>query len=349
MSPAPPVSIVGFAGCTSLGYSLGPTLAAMGAGLNNFTDTGVKNPFGTPVMAASLLDRDLPRIERLRAMTSVALVDLQDLLAAAGIEQAPLMLGVPSDLDDEEEAALRGELARSPIISRETAWFPYGRASAFSALAGALSLVERGTHPFVVVGGIDSLCGPLTVHRLVQFGRTLGPHTEGTIPGEAAVCALLARTDSPVADPASTLVLEAVTQHRSAMAFTQRDRVSGDDLATVFRAFRERGSQRVHRVIAAHSGEGYFGHSFAHAYLREVEVMPEPLEVELIADCVGDVGAAAGTLGLAFAMYRMATQPMSARERALVQRIRHGRTRSRDHRRRADHMGPSRRRCLTAR
>jgi 3-oxoacyl-[acyl-carrier-protein] synthase I len=102
------------------------------------------------------------------------------------------------------------------------------------------------------------------------------------------------------------------------MPFTDRDRVSGDDLATVFRTLREAGAQRVERVIAAHSGEGYFGHSFAHAYLREVEVMPEPLEVELIADCVGDVGAAAGALGLAFARYRMATQPRAPRERALV-------------------------------
>jgi hypothetical protein len=46
--------------------------------------------------------------------------------------------------------------------------------------------------------------------------------------------------------------------------------------------------------------------------------MPEPLDVELIADCVGDVGAASGTLGLAFAMYRMVTDPRSARGRALV-------------------------------
>jgi 3-oxoacyl-[acyl-carrier-protein] synthase-1 len=114
------------------------------------------------------------------------------------------------------------------------------------------------------------------------------------------------------------VVLEAVAQHRSPVPFTQRDRISGDDLATIFRAFRERGSPRVERVIAAHSGEGYFGQSFSHAYLREVEVMPEPLEVELIADCVGDIGAAAGPLGLAFAMYRMATEPRSARERALV-------------------------------
>jgi 3-oxoacyl-[acyl-carrier-protein] synthase-1 len=318
VSPAAPVSIIGFAGCTSLGYSLAPTLAAMGAGLSNFADTGLKTPFGTPVMAASLLDRDFPRIERLRALASIALVDLQELMAAAGIAQAPLMLGVPSDLESDEDSALRDELAQSSRIARETAWFPYGRASTFPALAGAMGLVERGAHPFVVVGGIDSLCGPHTVHRLVQFGRTVGPHTEGTIPGEAAVFALLARANNPATDPASTVVLEAVAQHRSPVPFTQRDRVSGDDLATVFRAFRERGSQRVDRVIAAHSGEGYFGHSFSHAYLREVDVMPEPLDVELIADCVGDVGAAAGTLGLAFATYRMVTQPRTVRERALV-------------------------------
>ena len=316
-SSSTPVSIVGFGGCTSLGYSLGPTLAAMGAGLSNFTDTGLKNPFGTAVMAASLLDRDAPRGERLRDLARVALVDLERLLQSAGVRQAPLLLGVASDLDDQEEAALRRELGGSAAIQADIALYPHGGERIFR-LAGALVLLERGAHRFVVVGGIDSLCGPHTVHRLVQFGRVLGPHTEGTIPGEGAVFALLARTGDPAIEVASAVSLEAVVQHRSSVPFTERDRVSGDDLATVFRALRDRGSQRVERVIAAHSGEGYFGHSFAHAYLREVEVMPEPLELELIADCVGDVGAAAGALGLAFARYRMATQPRSPRERALV-------------------------------
>jgi 3-oxoacyl-[acyl-carrier-protein] synthase-1 len=229
-----------------------------------------------------------------------------------------LIVGVPSDLDHDERSRLNEELVTSRIFRPKTAWFPYGRASTFPALAAAASLLESGAHRFIVVGGIDSLCALHTVHRLVQFGRVLGPHTEGMIPGEAAVFALLARADDPVADPASGVLLEAVAQHRAAVPFTQRDRVSGDDLATVFRAFRERGSERVERVIAAHSGEGYFGRTFLHASLREAEMMPEPLEVDLIADCVGDVGAAAGPLGLAFAMYRMATQPRNTRERALV-------------------------------
>jgi 3-oxoacyl-[acyl-carrier-protein] synthase-1 len=228
------------------------------------------------------------------------------------------MLGVPTDLDDDERAVLLEELGDSSTIQPQAIWFPYGRASTFAALAHASTLIERRAHRSIIVGGIDSLCGPHTVHRLVQFGRVLGPHTEGTIPGEAAVFTLLTAADDSLTDPSNTVRLEAIAHHRSAVPFTQRDRVSADDLAAVFRTLRQQGVARVERVIAAHSGEGYFGQSFAHAYLRELDIMPEPLEVELIADCVGDVGAAAGPLGLAFATYRMATEPRNVGQRALV-------------------------------
>ena len=56
----------------------------MGAGLSNFTDTGLKTPFDAPVMAASLLDPDLPRIDRLTALARIGLVDLQALLTLQG-------------------------------------------------------------------------------------------------------------------------------------------------------------------------------------------------------------------------------------------------------------------------
>ena len=317
MTAGTSVSIVGFAGCTSLGFSMPATLAAMGAGLSNFSDTGLKSSFGTPVAAALLLERDLPRVERLAKLASIGLSDLRELMAAAGVSHAPLMLGLPAKLEDEEAVALRSELQRSATIHPEAAWYPYGRASAFFALTQAAEMIESGAHRFIVVGGIDSLCAVPTVYGLIQAERILGPHTEGTIPGEGAVFALLARTDDAAVDPSSSVILENIAQHRG-QAFTKADRVSADDLATVFRSFRKSGVRRVDRVIAAHSGEGYFGASFSHAYLREVEVMPEPLQVKLIADCVGDVGAAAGPLGLAFGMYLMTTSPSNARGRALI-------------------------------
>jgi 3-oxoacyl-[acyl-carrier-protein] synthase-1 len=242
---------------------------------------------------------------------------VQQLLESVGVAHAPLMLGVAANLDSHESAALEAEVRRRPAIKPEAAWYPYGRASTFVAFAQAAELIARGSHRFIIVGGVDSLCAIPRVSGLVETGRVLGPHTEGTIPGEAAVFTLLARSDDPAVDRATSVLIEGVAQHRG-RSFLDREQVSGEDLAVVFRAFRERGSQRVDRVVAAHSGEGYFGRSFSHAYLREVDVMPEPLQVDLFADCVGDVGAAAGPLGLAFAAYRMVTDPRGPRGRALV-------------------------------
>jgi len=196
--------------------------------------------------------------------------------------------------------------------------FLHGRASTFAALTAAIDFIRTGSDRAVLVAGIDSLCGPAQLRRLVNDRRLLSPLTDGTIPGEAAAFALLARADDAIADPATSVRLHAVALQRAAIPFTKAQVVSGDALAAVFRTFRESGAERVHRVIAAHSGEGYFGRSFAHAYLREVEVMPQPLSVESIADRVGDVGAAAGVLGLAFSVYLMVNDGRDDEARALV-------------------------------
>ena len=72
------------------------------------------------------------------------------------------------------------------------------------------------------------------VGELYQTERVLGPHTEGTIPGEAAVFALLARADDPTIDPSAAVRLEAIAQVR-AVPFSKVDRVSADGLASLHR------------------------------------------------------------------------------------------------------------------
>ena len=74
MTAAAPVSIVGFAACSSVGYSLESSLAAMGAGLSNFTETDVGDEFGQPALAASLVE-GRSRKERLSALVRHALDD----------------------------------------------------------------------------------------------------------------------------------------------------------------------------------------------------------------------------------------------------------------------------------
>lgn len=314
--PNASVSIVGFAGCSSLGYSFESTLAAMGAGLSNFTDTPVPNEFGQPTVAAALLDMDVPRGDRLAALVRHGLEDVDSLAARYDLRNVPLLVGVPSDLRPDEAELVRTVLTEKSSLIGDITWFRQGRASAFAALAEAMTAVGR-SHRFVLVAGLDSLCAASQVYSLVRAGRVLSPLTEGTIPGEAAGFALLARADDPLVDAETSVLLEAVALERSPTPFTEGQVVSGDALTAVFRALRNGGARQVHRVVAAHSGEGYFGRSFAHAYLREVEVMPEPLEVEVIADRVGDVGAAAGILGLAFSVYCMVEDGREGDGRAL--------------------------------
>jgi 3-oxoacyl-[acyl-carrier-protein] synthase I len=305
MTTASSASILGFAGCTSLGYSIESSLAAMGAGLANFSDTNIANELGQPATAASLFEADVPRGERLSTLTRYGFADLQPLLSRYGIRRLPVLVGIPADLSPTEQESVRAILHAHPAVS-EIGWFPYGRASTFAALAGAIDALNGGSQRFILVAGLDSLCAPLQVSTLVRAGRVLSPLTEGAVPGEAAAFALLARTDDPIVDAATSVRIEAVALQRAEAPFTGVQVVSADGLTAAFRTLRKLGVERVHRIIAAHSGEGYFGRSFAHAYLREIEVMPQPLTVELIADRVGDVGAAAGVLGLAFAMYFMA-------------------------------------------
>ena len=311
------VSIAGFAACTSLGYSLESTLSAMGAGLSNFTNTAVPNEFGHPAVAASLIQPHVGRSERLVALFEHALEDLERLLPRERLANVPVLIGVASDLTIDEKATMR-RVVQEHGLHGETAWYPYGRASTFAALAAGMEQIAGGSHPLVLVGGIDSLCAPATVASLVRAGRVLSPYTEGTIPGEAAAFAVLVRSQASVVDPRSSVLLEGVAVNRAATPFTEARVVSAEALTSVFRTLREGGARRVDRIIGAHSGEGYFGRAFAHAYLREVEMMPEPLSVEVIADRVGDVGAAAGILGTAFGVYLMVQDGREQGGRALA-------------------------------
>jgi hypothetical protein len=71
-------------------------------------------------------------------------------------------------------------------------------------------------------------------------------------------------------------------------------------LGQAFRALRERATSAVRAgsVVGFESGELFFTRAFTTGYLRNAELMPEPLEHELIATYVGDTGAAAGGLAL---------------------------------------------------
>lgn len=303
------VAIAGCACCTSVGYALGPSVAAMAAGISNFEQGDVRGALGTAATVARVaaIEPDLPRGQRMAALTRLAAEDLRPLLSALATDAVPMLVALPADVDGAEVGLVEEALDGMAPARRAEPWaYPHGRAGGFAALAAGRKLLQSEDVGLVVVGGVDSLCARPTLLALAQADRLLGPGTEGTIPGEAAGFVVLARGDQPAAALPTAIALADVTLGRAEVPFLQADRVHAGGLAATFGQLREKGAARVDRVIAAHSGEGYFARAFSHAYLRQVELMPEPLDLVLTADRVGDVGAAAPLIGIAFATWLMA-------------------------------------------
>lgn len=303
------ISIAGAACCTSVGYSLGASVAAMAAGITNFAQSDVRGALGTAATVAQVagIEPDLPRGQRMAALARLAAEELRPLLSALVTDAVPMIVALPADVDGEEVRLVEEALDDMAPARRVEPWaYPHGRAGGFAALAAGRKLLQSDDVELVVVGGIDSLCARPTLLALAQADRLLGPGTEGTVPGEAAAFAVLARADHPAAGLPTAIGLRDVALGRAEVPFLTADRVNAGGLAATFGRLREKGAARVDRVIAAHSGEGYFARAFSHAYLRQVELMPEPLDMVLTADRVGDVGAAAPLIGIAFATWFMA-------------------------------------------
>ena len=158
MMPSSSTSIVGFAACTSLGYSLESTLAAVGAGLNNFTTTTVPNEFGHATVTVSLVDPDVPRGERLALLIRHGMDDARALVAPHGLQRVPALGGVPSDLTPDEQRIVVTALRQDSALIGGVVWYRHGRARHFVAMAAAKDMIERGGIVVLVAG--PTVCVP---------------------------------------------------------------------------------------------------------------------------------------------------------------------------------------------
>jgi len=132
----------------------------------------IESPFGTSVMRV-LLRSGRSAIGPQRADGSRALPISSGLLRSAS-STVPLMLVAaarPRRPRKRTRCARICQQSRSfgrrwPGFSR-----PVGRAR-FAALAGSSTLIERGSHRFIIVRGIASPLPAHTVYSLMQFGRS---------------------------------------------------------------------------------------------------------------------------------------------------------------------------------
>ncbi|WP_181234152.1 beta-ketoacyl synthase N-terminal-like domain-containing protein [Enhygromyxa salina] len=183
----------------------------------------------------------------------------------------------------------------------------------FHALALARDQLFAGAVDLALVGGADSLVTTDELQQLARDNILLGKsNPDGLIPGEGAAFFLLARRGEPGA--LATIETVALGQELEPRSMGGPPRAAG--LTRLFAQLRGTGAARAEVVVSALAYQRWWAREFSHAYLRNAALMPEPLVAVAPSSGLGDLGAAAGGVALATAVWEF--HPLVARRGARV-------------------------------
>jgi 3-oxoacyl-[acyl-carrier-protein] synthase I len=303
-----PVAIVNVGLVTSVGASALASCAAIRAGLTNPSETrfiagGEEWLLGHQVLLEKAW-RGRPKLVKMlaRAVRECLTDEPTDgvvpvLLCVAERERPGRQDGLEDRLlpELEEELSFRFHPALSGVI-------PSGRVSAGVALAAAGRLLEEHGVSRVVIAAADSLLLGPTLSELDARGRLLTPrNSDGFIPGEAAGALLIA------ARPGNGrhLFCEGIGLANEEATIESGEPFRADGLSEAIRKALGDAGREMHDLdfrIADCSGEQYYFKEAALALSRTLRQRKERFDIWHPADCIGEVGAAAGAAMLSVAL-----------------------------------------------
>lgn len=291
-----------------VGLDATAALAAVDAGINRFVFVEpVLDLAGDPV-SASKLETPVLGDTRLDRAVALGIAAIRDALSPFGKDSfpdpVPCLLAAPEPTagGDLDALLLAGGLRRGLSGHPVELLFPdklsaaRGRAGFFDALESAVALLATNRAPAVLVGGTDSLVDVTTLQDMSKRNRLLSKiNLDGNVFGEAAAFALLVHPRLlPHAQSKGEVLAIAKAQEPRPIIAVEPSTSLG--LAELFRTLRACHPGRLGAVMNGVSCEGFYGMEFSNAYLRNVELMPEPLRNHTVGNAFGDVGAAAGAV-----------------------------------------------------
>ena len=301
-----------FVSCLSLvsplGYSAAATAAALRAKIAAFGETAYRDGNGEPIVGA-MVECLVPTVQgrtRLIELLRLAIDELApDVAERLPWNQMPLIL---CSREAQRPGARVGGIVgglRFPDAARfvgtRAVHLARGAPSAFMALAIARSYLARADVPVCLILGIDSLIDARVLDWLDRTHRLkTSDRTDGIIPGEAAC--MLAVSKAPLTDDCVALL--GVGEAMETATILNDDPFRADGMTAAVRdALREAGLA-MHDVdvrLSDVAGESY---AFEEIVLAQTRLMRKVRPRQVLwhpADCMGDCGAVAGLIQLAWA------------------------------------------------
>ena len=231
-------------------------------------------------------------------------------------DPVPLLVGLP-ELSGPDAPwithvpAYLQKMTGMPIDRQQSSALPLGRAAALMALEQALDLVQGGSVPAVIVGGVDTYLDLRLLGALDAEQRILGSRVmDGFIPGEGAAFYVLSSGEAQGPIGGARAVVNAAASamdpgHRYGGAPAR-----GEGLADALALARERMERPVGPVastFAGFNGESFEAKLWGVARLRHNDFFAPDMVIEHPADKYGDAGAATGAILVALAARALET------------------------------------------
>ncbi len=282
--------------------------AALRAGINGFTDLAFRDRAGEPLVGAAVkaLPPEMRGGDRLAALVSLAFAKL-DGASVQRLKATPLPL-ILCTRDAERPGAPPGGIMDdlrfpdgAPCVYVRTAHVAAGAAGAVQALSLARTMFRQNEARACVVVAVDSLIDARTLSWLDRVGRLkTSVHSDGVIPGEAA-CVFLVSQAPPEDAGLVALGLGLGTEPATVM---NDDPFRADGMTEALRTALAEAGLGMHEVDFRLSDVGGESYAFEEVTLVQTRLMRRVRAEQPLwhpADCVGDCGAAAGFVQLAWA------------------------------------------------
>lgn len=299
---------------TPVGMDAAQTCAAIRAGISGIRQGMFRPPPNESMFIARVPARDHLRRTDRQWLCNLASRAIEEVLEQTDVppDQLPLLLAIPEPF--RRHPALTSDEARSLLVDVQLAlnvvFHPAsrilveGHAAVLFALPLACELLAT-QRPGCLVCGVDSLLNASDIEGFASLGRLHGNgQPQGLIPGEGAACVLLT---PPGRGPALAGILGHGSAHE-AQTILGDDYSTGAALATAIgNAARQSSIQepQIDYRISDMNGERYRGWESMLAATRFYRTHRERLPLQLPAASTGDIGAAAGALGLVVAAVAM--------------------------------------------
>ena len=199
----------------------------------------------------------------------------------------------------------------APDLSSRTRVFTLGQAGVFYALQVAVADLAAGRIQYAIVGGVDTYLDEATLEWLVDINRLKTDHTiNGIIPGEGAAFVVVENREAAVARGASLLArLDGVAIAMESHGIYADAPCKGEGLTSTLQltlgGLPDRGVNTA-VVVCDLNGERYRASEWGLTLGRALAAVQRSPEVWHPAGSIGDAGAAAGPINLAFAAVSVA-------------------------------------------